>query len=337
MSCIRNRSVALAVALVAALSAANSSFAQEQYRLEQDGQWQQQTVADPETPDGQLQAIRKALAEEEAGKALKLAKKWIKKHPADPLLPAAHLLKGDALFAQKEYFKALFDYEMVIRAYPASKQFAIAIGREYEIARLFAGGLKRRWLGMRVLSASGEAEEIFIRIQERLPGSELGEKASLALGDLYFGRGEMSSATLAYDMFLENYPRSSHRERAMLRLIEASLATFAGPSFDPTGLLEAAQRIEQFQKEFPAAAERLGAAGLLVRIDELLASKQVELAQWYERRGERVSAIYLCQRVLKEHPGTAAAQVAERRLAALQSPAAGPPAAPQAQEAEDES
>ena len=316
-----SRWVALVVAALVALAWTTPAVAQERYRLNEDGQWQQQTFADPDSPEGQLQTIRKALAEEQADTALELAKKWIKDHAGHALLPEAHLLHGDALVAQQEYFKALFQYEALIRGYPASAQYATAIGREYEIARLFASGVKRKWLGMRILSARGEAEELFIRVQERLPGSELGEQASLALAELYFDRGEMGLATVAYDLFLENYPRSDQRERAMLQLIYAGLATFKGPEFDPTGLLEASQRIQQFQSEFPTSAERLGLADLAIRIDESLAAKQADLARWYERRGERVSAIYLYERLIQEHPATEAARLAERRKAALRGPA----------------
>ena len=309
----------LAALLVTCL--AGTGLAEERYTLEKGQQWKQQAAVDPDTPEGELQTIRKVLAEDQAGKAVKLAKKWIKKHPNDPLLAEAHLLLGDAYVAKKDYFKALFDYELVIRAYPDRPQFVTAIEREYEIARLFASGVKRRWLGMRMLSAGGEAEEIFIRIQERMPGSDIGEKASLALGDFYYGRAEMSSAVTAYDMFLANYPRSARREFAMERLIWASLATFQGADFDPTGLLEASQRIEQFEKEFPASAARMDTPGMRTRINEQLASKDFKLAQWYEKRGRKVSAIYMYQRVVKEHPSTDAARTAERRLAALESPA----------------
>jgi len=318
----RNRRIAPLVALMLTVCLAGLGQAQERYRLDDAKQWQQQTFADPATPEGQLQTIRKTLAEDKAGKALKLAKKWIKQNPKHTLLPEAHLLRGDALVAKRLYFKALFDYELVIRGYPDRPQYVTAIEREYEIARLFSSGVKRRWLGTRILSASGEAEEIFIRIQERMPGSEVGEKASLALGDHYFGRGEMGMATTAYDLFLENYPRSVHRERAMERLIWAGLATFKGPNFDPTGLLDAAQRIEQFQKEYPASAQRLGTAQMLTRIGEQLASKDLNLARWYEKRGKRVSAAFMYRRILNEHPATAAARTAEQRLAALKGSAA---------------
>ena len=317
-----NRRIALLVAVVLTLCFARVGQSQERYRLDEQKEWQQQTFADPATPEGQLQTIRKALAEDEAGKALKLSKKWIKQNPKHALLPVAHLLHGDAYTAKRLYFKALFDYEMVIRGYPDRPEYVTAVEREYEIARLFSSGVKRRWLGTRILSAAGEAEEIFIRIQERMPGSEVGEKASLALGDHYFGRGEMGMATTAYDLFLENYPRSVHRERAMERLIWASLATFKGKDFDPTGLLDASERIEQFQKEYPASAQRLGTAQMITRVGEQLAAKDLNLAQWYERRGKKVSAAFMYRRVLNDHPNTAAAREAEQRLTALKGPAA---------------
>lgn len=283
--------------------------AQERFRLDQD-EWKQQTRIDPSSAQGQLQAIRKTLAQGDAAGAEKAAKKWIKDNPDSDLLVDAHMIKGDAHVAQREYFKSLFDYEYVIRTFPASEQYITANDREYEVAKIFASGVKRIWLGARILPASGEAEEIFIRIQERLPGSDLGEKASLSLADFYFNRREMTSATLAYDLFLQNYPRSEFRERAMLRLIHASLATFKGSQYDSTGLIDARTRIEQFESEYPASAARIDAPSLQVKIQELLALKHKQVGDWYQRKGNNVSANFMYKRVMKDYGDTNAAQAA---------------------------
>lgn len=293
--------------------AAGPAFGQQRFRLSGDA-WQEQSNFDPSSPEGQLQAIRKQIAAGDAKDAQDAAEQWIERYDGHPMMDEAYLLRGDARAARQHYFKALFDYEIVIRQYPASDHFVTALEREFEIARLFANGMKRKWLGTRMLSAVGEAEEIFIRIQERLPGSELGEQAMLELGDLYFRQAEMTSAVDAYDLFLLNYPRSSYRERAMLRLIEASLATFKGPRFDPTGLIEASQRIKQFERDFPASAERLGADALLVRINELLALKQQRVAEWYVARGDEVAAAYMYQRVVRDYPQTSAARLSAQAL-----------------------
>lgn len=295
-----------------------SLAAQERYRLDADSyDWEKQTEFDPETPQGKLQIIRKTLAQGQAKEAQKLATEWIERYPNHPNLVEAYLLRGDALRARQHYYDALFDYEHVIRRYPASEHYLTALEREYEIARLFAGGTRRLLWGMRLIKADAEAEELFILIQERAPGSDLGERANLALGDFYFERGRMNEAADAYDAFLTNYPQSRSRERAMLRLIQANLASFKGPKFDPTGLIDAGERIKMYRREFPAAAERIGADALLIRIEESLALKLLTSAQWYEQTDKPVSAIYMYRRTIRDYPQSAAAQQALARLQEL--------------------
>lgn len=292
------------------------AVAQERYRLSDEG-WDAVQPPEPGSPEAELQAIRTALAEGHADRARELADAWIEQHPNHPLLVEAYLLRGDAKSANRRYYRALFDYEYVIRVYPASEQFHTALEREYEIARLYVNGLNRFFLGFRILPAEGEGEELLIRIQERAPGTAIGEKAMLTLADYYFRKAQMDLAADAYDLFLQNYPDSDHREWAMLRLIQANLARFKGPAFDATGLIEAAQRLKMYRDEYPAAAERLGADALLVRIDESLALKELVTAEWYEVRHLPVSAAYVYSRVVDEYPQTAAAHTALARLQAL--------------------
>ena len=321
MASVERLPAALPVAVVAILLALGSALhGQQQYKLE-DGQWQQTTSHDPDTPQGKIQQIRKQIAQEQYKPALKAADLWIEQYPNHPLLAEAYLLHGDAWVGQKRYYKALYDYEYIARVFPASEQYNTALEREYEIALLFAGGMKRVWLGMRIFPAFAEAEELFIRVQERSPGSEVAQKASIALGDYYFSQSEMTSAAQAYSLFLENYPQSRFRQRAMLRLIQSNLATFKGPHFDATGLIEAAERIRIFQEQYPVAAEQLGTQALLVRVDESLALKQFYRARWYERVSQPISARYIYQRLIEDHPQSVAAKAAVKRLAELASPA----------------
>ncbi len=304
---------------------AGVAHAQERYQLTED-QWVQQKTFVPGTPEAKLQLIRKLIAQEKGKEAQKAIKKWIDTHQGHALMPQAYLISGDAKVARKHYYKALFDYELLIRMFPASEDFHTGLEREYEIALLFSNGVRRRWLGARTLSAAGEAEEVFIRIQERAPGSQIGEKASLALADFYFRRGEMASAAEAYQLFLENYSTSNHRERVMLRRIEADLASFQGPVFDPTGLLNATLHIKQFAQEFPASAERMGSDALLIRVTDSLALKDFYTAKWYEsQKNGDVSAAYMYQRVMQDYPQTSAAKLAQDRLAKLDPQVQGGP------------
>lgn len=297
--------------------------AQDQYSLQKD-QWVQKEAAVPGSPEAKLQAIRKMVAQEQGKQAVKAAKQWIKDYPSHPMLADAYLVSGDAKVLTRHYYKALFDYEYMIRGFPGSEQYHMALEREFEVAKIFASGTKRIWLGMRILGTSGEAEELFIRVQERAPGSIIGEKASLELGDFYFRRGEMHAAAEAYQLFIENYPTSRFRERVMLRRIESDLASFSKPEFDSTGLLDASIHIKQFEDEFPASAQRLGTQELLVRVQDSLAAKDLHTAQWYEKRKkDNVSAVYMYKRIVEDHPQTAAAQTAEQAVSRLAPTLAG--------------
>jgi outer membrane protein assembly factor BamD len=288
------------------------AMGQETYTLSDDDQWELATAVDPDTAEGQLALARKTLAAGDAKGAERLAGAWIDQHERNPLLAEAYLLRGDALRAQKNYYKALFDYEYVARGFPASEAFVIVVERELEIGTLYATGTKRKMWGMRILDAGEVAEEILIRVQERMPGSQLAERAALELADYYFRRRKMSLAVEMYSIFLENFPNSGEVSKARKRLIYAHLATFKGPEFDATGLHEARAKLRELIVLEPAAADDFEAESLLTRLDESDAQKMLLTARWYLRTGDPVAAELLVRRLLERYPRTLAASEALR-------------------------
>ena len=287
----------------------NCAYGQETYRLD-DGKLQSDSQYDPATPEGKYQAIRKAYAADKYGKTIKLADKWLKKNENHSFDMDVRMIRGHAQMAKKNYYKALYDYEYVARVYTASEQFWTALSREFEIAEIYTSGVKRKLMGMRLLAAFGESEEIYIRIQERAPGSDLGERANIALGNQYYDRKEYLSAIDAYEMFLLNYPRSVNSQQVMLRLIRANLARFKNVQYDSTCLIDAIQRIRQYQRMYPQSAQELDMAGLSKKAVESLAGKALLDAKWYTYRNEKVSAVYLFERVITDYPNTAASEQA---------------------------
>jgi len=298
--------------LVTGALTAVSATAQQTYSLTDDDQWTQVGEPDPATPEGQLALARQALARNAA--ALELASQWIDSHERHALVPEAYLLRGDAKAALGNEYQALFDYEYVARRYPGSDVFVPALEREYEIAKGYAEGRKRKLWGMRIVDATETAEELLIRIQERLGGSRLAEQAGMALADFYFRRGDMTLAVEAYDLFIENYPRSEQIDKAKRRLIYANLALFKGPEFDPAGLYEARLRLRELQRFEPVLAERIGAEAILTRIDEKDAEKLLTTARYYVRTGNYVSAEFTVRRLVKQYPLSVAATDALRMI-----------------------
>ncbi len=298
-----------AAAALAVLACSSTVLAQaERYELDALDRWTRAAEIDPASEEAQLLAARRALVNGEASRARNLANAFLERLPLSRYRADALLVRGDATLALGDEFEALFDYEEIVRRYAGSEVFIPALEREFEIARSYARGLKKRLFGtVRILDASEEAQELLIRIQERLPGSELAERAGMELSDYYFDRREMMMAAESYRLFIENYPRSPQVTKARLRLIYASIAGFRGPEYDASGLLEARARLQSLQALQPGLAQQVGTTALLARIEESQAAKFLSTASWYLEIGDPISAELSVRRLVQRHPTSIAA------------------------------
>ena len=302
----------LALSVVVAGACAGTAPAQQEFTLSDEDSWKQTSHIDPATPEGQLLEARKALAAGDFVRAEQLASQWIERFERHPQLAEAYLIRADARLGNNDEYNALFDYEYIARVFPGSEIFVTALERELDIAKMYAGGKLRKLWMFRVINAESEAEELFIRVQERMPGSRLAEDAGMCLADFYFDRRKMSLAVDAYSLFIENYPRSEQLPKARRRLVYSHLASFKGPEFDPVGLYEARSRLRSLKTFQPLEAEQIGASGLITRIDESDAMKMLETARWYWRVNNPIAAELTIRRLVKRYQRSVASADALR-------------------------
>ncbi len=313
MFALRGAAIFCAVSCAALLAPA--AHAQQQFKLDGRDQWSQPAEVDPASPQGILQQGRVALASGEAKRAIALMDAWLERFPTSPLRPEALLIRGDGKVALGDEYNALFDYEDIARRYPFSNAFVPALEREFDIAKAYAHGLKKKFFGtFRVVSADDDAQELLIRIQERLPGSALAEKAGMELADFYFRNRDMPLAADAYDLFVKNYPRSSQVDKARLRTIYAYYSGYKGPEFDGKGLAEAAGKLRELQSMQPQLAKQVGAEALLLRIYQSEAEKLLSQANWYWSVSDPISTERVIRRLVKQYPRSAAALQAMRQI-----------------------
>lgn len=299
--------VHLAVAMALVLAAAPHASAQVARELNDADQWVRQTPPSRGSPEAMLEEVEQVLARGEYARAKELAIAWCDRFPKSPLYPQALLAKGDAIYRSGDEYNALYEYEDIARRFPSSPVFVTALQRELEIGIKYAHGLKRKFLGLfRTVDSSEEAQELLIRVQERLPGSELAEQAGMELGDFYFRRGQMDMAATSYDLFLLNYPQSRDADRARIRLIASYLATFKGPHYSATGLISARQLLDRVLIEQANLARREGARALLLRIRESEATKLLSQMRWYRKRGDHVGAERYLRTLVARYPDTTA-------------------------------
>lgn len=295
----------LAILLAAPVFAQGTEFV-----LEEDGAWQQTAEPEVGTDEHTMWQARKMLAEGRPGRAIDVLNDWLDEYSRtrNPFLAEAYFLRAEARLADDQEYKALFDYETVIRDFSATPYYARAVQREHEIGMAYLGGLKRRFLGFRIENARLTGEELLIRVQERVPGSDLAEQAALDLAQHYYERRELKLAAEMYSIFRVNFPRSQNLRFAMLREIECNIARFKGPRYDGSGLIDAKLLLEEYRDVYPGEAARTGVIdGLESWVDESAAQQTLDTARWYLKTGDEPSARFTLNRLINRHPGSDAA------------------------------
>ena len=289
----------------------------EEYILGDDDDWQPTSI-EPGSEQALVLRARQALAGGDSDRARAMAAAYLDKDENGAFAAQMLMIRGDALLAMGDEYKALFDYEAIARKHPGSDVFVPALEREYQIAIAYAHGLRRKFFGtFRIVDASDDAQELLILIQERLPGSRLAEMSGMQLADFYFRNAKLRLAADAYDLFIINYPESENIDKARQRLIESYLASYRGPRYEATGLRDARARIETLRVTQPALAQRIGSDALLVRIYESEARKLFVTSQWYLSSGDPVSCEQYIRRLVRLYPDSAATLDALRFLPRL--------------------
>lgn len=306
----------------------------KEFKLDDSGAFEQTNHPEPGSDEAIIGTAREHLANDRPSQARTILTAWINDHAREqnPYLAEAYLLRGDAITADGNEYKALYDYEAVVNEYPSAPEFVTALEREMEIGLRYLGGLRRKFLGIRLENAAPIGEELLVRVQERMPRSQLAERAAIQLADYYYRVRDMEMAAEMYGVFLNNFPESEHRKLAMQRRIYSNIARFKGPRYNASPLVEAQFLVEGFSQTYPADALAAGLTDALVaRLDESLAAQMLSTSQWYLKQGDPPSARLTLNRLMREHPGTVASSraaeiMADRGwLAAVPDDAAEPP------------
>ena len=286
---------------------------QTMLELSQEG-WQAAQASEPIDEDEAY--IREAwaiLLGGQPGRAKSMLSTWLRenRNRGNPWVPLALLVRGDAKVALGDEYDAMYDYEEIARNYAGSPEYVKAAERTFDIAVDYINGKRRKFLGLRITNARRDGEEFLTLIGERLPGSQLAERALLELGAHYRRTGDFQLARDVYGIFLEAFPTSTYYRVVLLARIEATFSQYNGPQYDGSGLIETEELLDVYERLYPGDLEvQAELDALRVRIDESQGQQLLGMARVYILRDEDASARYVLRRLLSDHPRTVAAQEA---------------------------
>ena len=233
--------------------------------------------------------------------------------PPRPGRPEALFTAADALIADGRRIKAFYYLDELLDDFPGSPLYRAAADKQYAIADSYLSGKGDQFLLLPVYRYD-EGVEMLFRVQNRLPGSPLAERALRRTADFYYKRGDFDFAEDAYGVFIDRFPRSP--QIAQVRLLQAysNVQQFNGPKYDPTPLIDARAQLAQFAAQHPDVAASQNLPALQDWIDRQLARKYVDEAGFYRRTNEERAAGRVTAILAKTYPQTEAGREAEEYL-----------------------
>jgi outer membrane protein assembly factor BamD len=151
------------------------------------------------------------------------------------------------------------------------------------------------------------ARDLFQRIVERHPESDLVPVARFLVGETFYRAGEYDKAGPEFEAFVTLYPGHQIADLGQYRLARSYFD--AMPSLERDQAI-ASRALEEFRKLIRLYPESRYAPDALVKIDASrlrLAQKEMWVADFYVRQGKLESALSRYDAVLKDYPRTATA------------------------------
>ncbi len=223
-------------------------------------------------------------------------------------------VEAEFLYADGKWFKAVKKYDELLDGWPESWLYETAMEREYSIAVAFLNGQKRKVLGMVKLSAFDDGEKTMRRIADRAGDAPISKRALIALAKGYQKKKEFLDAYEVWTEISSRWPTGEMGRTALLEMAQSLHSAYTSPNYDHTTLISAKTYYTNFRLRYPQLVLDHEIDEKLRIIEEQLAYKQYSVGEYYDRTGSVEAAKLYYEEVVKNWPGTSAAQMAQARI-----------------------
>jgi outer membrane protein assembly factor BamD (BamD/ComL family) len=246
-------------------------------------------------------------------------------------------IKEDAMFmlAESYYFDdrcipARDAYNALADKYPSTRYLDKLVEREWAIGRYLeayanahydlplspnAWDKTRPWF-----DTMGHAIKTYENIRMNDPTGPRADDAIMATAGIYFRAKRYDDADYNYGLLRREYPRSEFQFEAHLLGLQSKLRKYQGADYDGTPLEEAQQLVKQLRTNFAgqlSAEERERLQTVSAQLHQELASRDMQMAQFYDGTKNYGSAKTYYAEVIDKYPDSELAQRAKQRMTEL--------------------
>lgn len=261
-----------------------------------------------------LDDARGALADGDGDRAAAIAEALIEEGLPREDEAEARFVAGEGRLARGDDVEALQHYLWILENAPWSPHSAALEERLYRLGVAFLR--EERYGGL--FGERGRGVEALETLQVHYSRSPRADDALRLVAD-HFSSDEVrdyEEGAHVYERLVEEYPNSEWIERALWRAGHCRLRLALGADYDRNALLEAQAALERSLELYPDGVASADARRDLDEVLELLAAKELAVADFYRARGKAEGERLRLANAALLYPATAAGRAADARLRA---------------------
>ena len=228
-------------------------------------------------------------------------------------------IEAEILFCEAKFTKAVRAYDKLLNEFPDSRFTEAALGRQFEIATAFLTGQKKTVLHIFKMSRYDEGVKLMEKISTRAGiDAQIGLKAALSLAKSYEKRQKFNEAYLKWWEISQQWETGQVGKDTIMAMAQCKRANYNQRKegrrhlYDGSGLITAKTYYKKLKLLYPEEAQKIGADKILKDIDEQLAYKQLNIAQYYQKTGNIQAANLYYGMVINDWSQTSAAEIAKQ-------------------------
>ena len=267
----------------------------------------------------QLDVAEQAFANNDYDTTLHAAHRILRVWPLSDYAPDAQYLIGRCLEATEKDEAAFNAYQNIIEKYPSSSRYEDVVWRQYAIAnRFLAGQLFRLWGYIPLYSSMDETAQLFNKIVNNGPYSDVAPHAQLRIGAAREKQKDYPDAVKAYAVAADRYyNQPTIASDALFRQGIAYARQAATADYDQNTAAQAVATFTDFITLFPNDRRVTQARKIIAALKTEQVRGNFQIAQFYETYKKWNGALVYYNEVLQLDPNSRYAAAARQRIEAL--------------------
>lgn len=244
----------------------------------------------------------------------KICRSIVKSAPSTAAAPKAQFKLARALEQKGDLKDAFAAYGTYAANHPRGGEFNSVIAAQFNIAKTFLGGQKKKVLGVPVGPSYERAEEMFRTIVKSAPFHRLAPLAQFNIGQALEKQGKPEEAMGAYQEVITRYPSDPVADDAHYQIGYVKFKETKEGSRDQTSRAQARDTFEDFVNRYPESEKVAQARENIKSLGGADVKGTLEIAQFYDRTKNYKAAGVYYNEVIRVAPGTPESEKSRKRI-----------------------